>query len=423
MIPDMPDFNPTELLRTVEAYQKSFPTLVAEARSTVKRWRMADSPMDCWRPFSTENETVCYGHVTQRKWLSWAARLKRRFLRRSLSRFWFNLARKPYSVFDHGFDRHSVLRILDTDESTSVVIHQGNLVDGVCGGGSSDRVSLVRYWLVNGVARSIFEVSEGSMTEERFVIEGARCVRSIRRYWNINDGQLDSEPNVTDYFYEQDSRGRLSKVLSEYHHDGRTYRTVEYVRPLGISKVDAAKRLEDLMVEKILTAVRDARVAGPSYALMICYCGEDISCDYPGFLVLAPEIVRQRFWAEHNQSRSQLHYYVWAPDEFRGKDDVTELSLDDFDIREAACVYFELCRLGDCRLDFDGLLQPIRKAALRLNRLNWSSITSVTDDFVVTMLDNTCEHDARSDIVACVPPEKIKVLQSRGMLSLEAPGP
>ena len=58
----------------------------------------------------------------------------------------------------------------------------------------------------------------------------------------------------------------------------------------------------------------------------------------------------------------------------------------------------------------------LQRVAARLNSVNWHSITSVTDDFIVCLQDSHGEHDNQKDIDACVPPDRISLLRSRKLL-------
>ena len=67
----------------------------------------------------------------------------------------------------------------------------------------------------------------------------------------------------------------------------------------------------------------------------------------------------------------------------------------------------------------EDVLAPVRstmhRVAARLNQLQWSQLLETTDDFVVVAIDDR-GFDPRADIQACVDPERIALLDARGLL-------
>jgi hypothetical protein len=63
---------------------------------------------------------------------------------------------------------------------------------------------------------------------------------------------------------------------------------------------------------------------------------------------------------------------------------------------------------------------PVRKmfqrVCARLNALNWKGILKTTDDFVVIPFDTHGEFDMKSDMKACVPAERLRLLMDRGFI-------
>lgn len=56
------------------------------------------------------------------------------------------------------------------------------------------------------------------------------------------------------------------------------------------------------------------------------------------------------------------------------------------------------------------------EVARRLNLLDWSGITPVTDDFVVVLADNSGEVDPRPKMKVYLPPGRLALLRERGWL-------
>jgi hypothetical protein len=71
--------------------------------------------------------------------------------------------------------------------------------------------------------------------------------------------------------------------------------------------------------------------------------------------------------------------------------------------------------------DEDAMLRELRRTIQRvcrqLNQLHWTTVRSVTDDFVVFPADGSHTfYDDYGDLVASVPPERIELLRQRGYL-------
>jgi hypothetical protein len=63
------------------------------------------------------------------------------------------------------------------------------------------------------------------------------------------------------------------------------------------------------------------------------------------------------------------------------------------------------------------LRRTIRRVCRQLNQFDWTTVRSVTDDFVVFPADGSHTfYDDYGDLVASVPPERIELLRQRGYL-------
>lgn len=411
----MNEVTPETMQDAIEHYAEKVTSLKTETESAVVKWRVAETQMVGWEPFFDELD---------RDWNRWNLKKEN----------WLEKEPDGYFSMEHGLDAQGRVRLIRTMQSHKRCIRElyfiygDDVIDAIAVSlpeGGVER--LKRYVLAEDKTDAIYEMDSGLFTHEEAIVENGRYERSIvRRSGQYEDSPSWGFPSCQIHYYEYDAEGRVKCVVTKTRDENEIVleRFPVFVRPPGTTKIAAAKRLEDLLVKTIPDAVKEAELAEPSYALMICYCGEDMLSSYSGFLVMAPKSVRDSFVADYDApDDDRLLVYTWAPDELRNREETVELDScstdsDEFELREAALVLMELCDEGDHQLDVETLVTPLRRAARRLNQLDWSEIAPITDDFVVTALDNTGEgeFDTRTDISASVPQEKLKRLQSRGLL-------
>ncbi|MBS1159588.1 MAG: hypothetical protein H6R15_2007 [Proteobacteria bacterium] len=161
------------------------------------------------------------------------------------------------------------------------------------------------------------------------------------------------------------------------------------------------------MLKKIPEPVKQAALDGPLYALLLCYTQEDFEAAWPPFLVWG-----RQSWRE--QTSEQVGYFLWAPDEIRGSGTEHELWLDCDEEIAGLCLRHKM--LMSDKGSYTSGKKLLVEVAKQLNELDWPTITPVTDDFVVVVVDNSCEVDPHQDMKACLPPERFALLKGRGWL-------
>lgn len=175
----------------------------------------------------------------------------------------------------------------------------------------------------------------------------------------------------------------------------------------------ALKEIETALVVLVPEAVRQLKVEGPCYAVILCYI-DSTTDEFTPYGLVAPEAVRaEALRADPAGAASS----IWSPHQaLTLPKPLPTFTLEDaaFVARCQACYQYLMEKGGD--LDDDRMLLPFRKmmyrVAQQLNGLDWSSCLAPTDDFVVIASDWTgywVEEDAR----ASLPSAARKRLESR----------
>ena len=211
------------------------------------------------------------------------------------------------------------------------------------------------------------------------------------------------------------TNGDLSRVVRTYPQGSKR---LFYCTPDSRDVAVIAKELEDALVESVPRIVREAKLTVPVFSVMVCYCGADIYAIPLSGILAAAETDRRG----HRLSWGK----GWHPGEYmmRGSgedsyhfdnDPPGDFTVDERKLRLLYKCYEE--QSVDETFDGPGLIvQTIRRAARRLNELDWSEICPVTEGFVVVAADNTGDDAFKANIEASVTPEQLKKLNELGLM-------
>ena len=176
------------------------------------------------------------------------------------------------------------------------------------------------------------------------------------------------------------------------------------------------KRLEETLIAAIPLTIQEMGVKERAYCVFIVFHDTTVYDDYRPNLVVAPERLRRELFD------TELHAadIVWNPSLL----DVHELApggCPNAPGLQELCheIYRILIRDRQDRCNEHELLSPVRstmhRVAASLNQFQWSEVLEITDDFIVVAIDDL-GLDPQADIKACVVPERIALLDSRGLL-------
>ena len=171
------------------------------------------------------------------------------------------------------------------------------------------------------------------------------------------------------------------------------------------------QRIEGLLVELIPPAVKAAQLADPVYSLRIWYNGTESESDAIPWLMLVKDSTRKDLV---RKAGKRFPEEIWMADELTNAGQGFQIHLESDElVSEYGRWHEHLCEQDD-----DEELQPFRemvqRAAARLNKLDWTAIAPVTDDFVVFPADGSHTiRDDFEDLQASVPAERLKLLKSR----------
>lgn len=168
-----------------------------------------------------------------------------------------------------------------------------------------------------------------------------------------------------------DLAGRLLSVEHVYE-DGQRSMTFRR-KALGESMKSVAAAVRAELVRAIPEAVQRAAIREPAYCLVVAWCGAFL---LPPDLGVGLERERVAWRATGDQS-------VWAAPEFEHFE-TDALELDDPDVVRVCARMVELLHLSESS---GALVATLRDVARDLNRLDWSKLLPVTDDFVVFPCD------------------------------------
>jgi hypothetical protein len=386
----MPDYTPPELQRLLAETLPHADTFRARCEAAVVQRRNASGPMFPLHPLDDEvDRSLEFVH-------GWRT------------------ARPPQWLDDncedgllHGLDAEGRMRICGADG----IEYSANWIDQLtCG-------DLKRHLLDDaGRIAAIWEIADDSCVLEAFLWQDEQVARSTVTTWLFQEGQWDDGSFIRIYDYEYDDVGTLSCVRRQTSIHGSPWRhDVVYSRPRpGQTLPGAFESVEDFLVEHIPLTVQKQNIESPLYAVLLTYCGEDITSGWPHWIYLMPEAHREHVAAHHPE---EVLYRTWFTNELSD----SGFSMDPCDAADFAELRkrsLQVLQLADDQPDFDydELRKALCRVASRLNGLDWGKFVPVTDDFIVTAVDDHGETNPFLDWEASVPPEKLKLLQSRGRL-------
>lgn len=169
----------------------------------------------------------------------------------------------------------------------------------------------------------------------------------------------------------------------------------------------ASKEIEDLLFALIPRRVGELRISVPVYCLMVRYYSGSEYGDAVPSLELPADSLRRRIQKEKGE---KAPYFFWSQFELPHCSEVFTATINDPTL------------LAKVRLNPDLANRSLaQRVALRLNALNWSQVTSVTDDFVVIAADETQEFgDTFGDIKASIGEERLANLRARKLIGSES---
>jgi hypothetical protein len=253
--------------------------------------------------------------------------------------------------------------------------------------------------------------------------EGDRLVEYLDRSWlgvSARDptaadvAKLEEEgQTVSSYSYAAD--GELERVTEETDlGDGDPPRPeVKYQRvPKGVTLSLLLQQAEDMLVAEIPKTIRAAKVRETVYVLLLQFTGVDTDpCGFAPPLFLAAEGLRRRLREERRNTD------LWAVPESEGDPSVVRLACKNPALDEKLRLIFQLTVVQASPTNYGPVRIMFQRVCARLNALDWKGIISTTDDFVVFPFDTHGELDSATDLKACVPVEKLRILMDRGHIS------
>ncbi|MBC7854701.1 MAG: hypothetical protein IAF94_14810 [Pirellulaceae bacterium] len=169
----------------------------------------------------------------------------------------------------------------------------------------------------------------------------------------------------------------------------------------------ASREIEDLLFALIPRRVGELRISVPVYCLMVKYLSGSEYGDTVPSLELPADSLRQQIQKEKG---NKAPYFLWSHFELPHCPEVFTATIHDPTL------------LAIVRLNPDLANRKLAQiVALRLNALDWSQVTSVTDDFVVIAADETQEFgDTFGDIKASIGEERLANLRARKLIGSES---
>jgi hypothetical protein len=387
----MTDYTPQQLQQILAEVRLNAADVRARCENAVTQWRKATGRMLHLHPLDVHADRgLEYVH-------GWRAAKAGKWLADDAS-----------EGYRHGLDREGRLRVFGDD----YIDYSPGQIDEL-----TVRGHLVRYLLdESGRVQSAWEIADDSCVLEAFEWQDGRVLRSTVRTWLFEDGQWDEGDFIRSYDYQYAADGRLERAVRQSATGGRKPREeVVFARPKkGLSLKGAFQAVENFLVEHIPLAVKEHKPNAPLYAILLTYCGEDITSGWPQRIYLMPEVHREGVQKDHPD---EVLYRTWFTNE-----------LDDagFDINpcdsaasgELETRVQQALQLAEQKANFnyDELRKVLCRVAMRLNALDWPAICPVSENFVVTAVDDHGENDPLVDWKASMPAAKLRRLQTLGIL-------
>jgi hypothetical protein len=182
-----------------------------------------------------------------------------------------------------------------------------------------------------------------------------------------------------------------------------------------VANETAFAQLERRLMDVIPSSVGACDMAETAYCLRVYYDSLDTPEEnYATRLRLIATSVREQALRDRGRRAPDG---IWMADNTDGDDQSRNIFLRHDPQTHRICG--EIFRL--LAQDEDGTLRELRRTlqrvCRRLNRLDWTSIRPVTDDFVVFPADGSHTfYDDYGDLAASAPAERLELLRERGYL-------
>jgi len=230
----------------------------------------------------------------------------------------------------------------------------------------------------------------------------------------VSEIQELSDTTFRDERFETATRIRASydprgKLLDLREHGDSGEKVLFRARGTGPSMTTLQRRVEDRLVETLPELVRARAGAEPIYCLGLHY---QLEWPLPPRVALGLERDRQA-WVSDIDDAETLRRMVWNPAEFSTyRNGTVSWELADID-PELARAIRAIPESADAAAEHAEV--TLNRAARRLQRLDWHSIASVTDDFVVFAVDLELIH-LEENFRYSVPAVLRRRLYSRGLI-------
>jgi hypothetical protein len=248
---------------------------------------------------------------------------------------------------------------------------------------------------------------------ETYTYEGARLIRSVYIEGEGDPRMPTVESRTRTFEYLYNDHGRLERI-EESHHGGQ--RSVIYQR----AEADLSpmlRQFESILIETIPQTVKGLHLDEKAYCVGLVY-----SDDY---YLLPPELAvgldRQRQeWLK--EERDGVERILWSVEDYELFDSGSEVGRYAEKRNQLRLRHKVLGKLGidiAHHLRATGSVAPARQLlvalAKKLNKLEWSEIMPVTDDFIVLPLSTEGGYDP-AEIKECVPAARRRVLEKKGYI-------
>jgi hypothetical protein len=401
----MKSVGPKELIAMLQRFQtrKQYAALKKSCEASVTEWRWATSLMLPELPY----DDVVRGMKPPR-WVK----------------------KQPRHGSLHGVSGDGRIRCIrggdrarpDRDVYEQFLIHEDNGFWCIYFDASPNKALLAVKWYETEGERWLrsLQVSHSGLRECILRWEADRLVRVVDRSW---PGASTSNPRAaaklkeadaeqTTHVYSYAADGELDRVTEQTDlGDFPPWVRVEYQRvPKGVDLDVLLRQAEDLLVAEIPRAIRAAKAREVVYGLLVQFTGVDT--DLGGFappLFLPTEALRRRLLAGHPKDAD---WYPWAVPEWENDPGAVRVTCHNPTLDEKLHLIFQLTVVQ--ARGYGPVRKMFQRVCARLNARSWKGILKTTDDFIVIPFDPHGELDARVDLKASVPVEKLRLLMDRG---------
>ena len=333
----------------------------------------------------------------------------------------------------HGLDRDGRVRCIrsddrdrpDRDVYEHFLIHEGNGFWCAFFEASPRKALLALKWYEMEGGRWLRSLQVGHSGAREIVLdwEAGRLLKVLDRSWpGASAGSLgaasaarlkEADAEQTTYTYSYGADGELERVTeqAELGDGDPPWVQVKYQRvPEGVNLDTLLRQAEDLVVAEVPRAVRAAKVRDVVYGLLMQFTGVDTDLDgYAPPLFLPTEALRRRLAAEHPRD---MAWYPWAVPEWESDPGAGRVTWDSPALDETLHLIFQLTIVRG--RGYGPVRKMFQRACARLNARAWKGILRTTDDFIVVPFDPHGEFDARADLRASVPADRLRLLMDRG---------